>query len=114
MSISILRESDLVRLIQKRWKDQYFKATGWSYLASGDSRLVHNRLLALPPDATRADVVEIIGNDSWVSISCNNCNQPCDVVVICGEDYGYSSATARLCLSCAQTAYEAIREASEK
>src|SRR5690348_10271210 len=61
-------------------------------------------LAALDPDTVdRAVVDEIIGNDSWTGLKCNECGDPDnDAVVQVGEEPDYESATAYLCLTCVE------------
>lgn len=67
---------------------------------------VYNRLKAMPSNATAADVERIIGNDSWVSIYCDECGNKVPVVIEIGDAPDYGSSTANVCLTCLE---EAIR-----
>jgi len=87
----------------ERWKANYFnRHTGqWSETCMGSSEAIYDAIVALGPAPEPADVNRIIGNDSWTSQSCNECNShDCDLVVQLGDEPDYESSTAWVCAEC--------------
>ena len=103
--------------VAERWEKQYYRSRR-SYAPNGPrsvtwlnerKRLVHERLVELgdapDPDAVR----EIIGNESWTRLVCDNCEQHKDPAVRlrgvgCDE---YEETT--LCLNCITEAFELLK-----
>ena len=73
---------------------------------------ISTALHALPPDASEADVAVIVGNSSWTKLRCDECWEEVDAVVSVGAEPEIDSATARVCLKCAEKAVAALRGAS--
>lgn len=88
--------------VAERWARQY---TPTRILAFGEnSDDIYRRLKALPSTATSDDVVRIIGNDSWITLRCDECGRSVDAYVTLGEEQNYESATARICKDCIRKA----------
>jgi hypothetical protein len=58
---------------------------------------------------TEARANEIIGNESWTSNKCNECNKDLLAVVELGEDPDIESRTARICLDCLNKAVDLFK-----
>lgn len=71
---------------------------------------IYNNLVALGPEPSPEDVTAVIGNDSWVSIQCNACDNYVDSAVTVGEDLDYGSRTAVLCKNCLMEAMEVMEK----
>jgi hypothetical protein len=84
------------------WKLQYRIGSGSD--VESDKVDVHNGLVALGLSPDPVDVDRIIGNKTWTSLHCHECDESCDVAVRLGEDPDYESSTARICLACLRKA----------
>lgn len=51
--------------------------------------------------ATVEDITLIIGNNSWTKLTCDECGEHVQAVVMVGQEPDYESATVCLCKSCA-------------
>lgn len=59
------------------------------------------QLLVLPiSELTRKNIDRIIGNSSWTSLNCTECNTDTDALVYIGDYQKYESAYVELCRSC--------------
>jgi hypothetical protein len=89
--------------VAERWKRQY-----------PDSRdEIYAQLQALPSTATAADVAAIIGNDTWVGVSCSECGTRSQIAVGLNtlED---NQGVVHVCLPCIeklQIFVKGVREA---
>lgn len=96
--MKLITERDKIIGVSKAWDATY--ASG-SY---GDDKLViGDRLRALKlKSATAADIKDIIGNDTWTSLKCDECEKNVTVVVQVGDESDYESPTVCLCVKCAK------------
>ena len=85
-----------------RWRAQYQARDGKWFAFGSDKSAIWERLKALGPHPLPSHVNQIVGNDSWTSCRCDQCNQTVDAVAIVGQEQDYESHTARLCLTCLQ------------
>jgi len=93
--IKIITTRDMIRGVAERWRDQYWNTHNKKFID------IRAQLDALNDEtATLADVVAIIGNDSWTKVRCDECSQEVDWVVQVGEDPDYESHTVTVCRSC--------------
>jgi hypothetical protein len=99
-------ESQAAQEAAAAWKRTYYHGDKWAGYAF-NPETVYNRLVALPVGATAADVAAIIGNDSWVGVTCDDCRTERAVVQV-GAEPAYESPTANLCATCVRTAFSLI------
>ena len=93
-------QRDLIRAVAKRWCEQYGER----------EPAILTRLESLDLEtATCADVAEIIGNEFWTIVGCDECQRTCDAVIRLGEAPGESSRTAFICGPCLAKATEMIK-----
>lgn len=98
MPTVISTERDKIRTVVARWKVQY--PTNRS---SGEKLAIGEKLAALDPEtATAEDVKQIIGNDSWTTAWCDECESSHAWTVRIGQETDYESSTVTLCRNCAQ------------
>ncbi len=104
--MKLITERDVIRNVAKQWGYQYPQNR---LLQSGsNSGDIYNKLLALDKEtATKGDVAEIIGNDGWVKINCDECGVPVDAVVRVGENT-YNDSGSCLCKECLENAFNLI------
>ena len=100
--MKIITRQDLANIAAKRWNEQY--ARDWN---RSPFKEIGYTLAALV-DPTPEKVEEIIGNRSWTTLKCNECNREVETVIEVGEPMDYESQTAHLCTKCITEAYEAI------
>ncbi len=106
MPIEVFTQRGMIRTVAARWHAQYdnYRSVNpnWSHFGVGA------KLDALDVEtASRDEVDAVIGNGSWTNLACNNCGErDLPAVVQVGEKADYESATAVLCMDCAQ---EAVR-----
>jgi len=67
---------------------------------------IYEKLLSLNRSGTVKQINKIIGNGSWTSLRCDECNKHVELVIEVGEEMGYESNTAHLCKECIKKAYE--------
>lgn len=88
----------------ERWQQQYAQRIKLGIpLADGTSAGdVLKRLLALGTNPTPAAVNEVIGNDSWTDLECNECDRKQQSVVMFGD--------IAVCESCIADALNIVQE----
>lgn len=87
------------------WKEQYPKGLNIR------RRKITEQLSQLDLNTASAeDVNEIIGNDSWTSTYCDECQKPCGAAVMLGEHIDYESPVVLICLECLKKAFSLFNE----
>ena len=92
--------------VAARWRRQYadyWKGQGHLKM---DPRVIYDRLVALGDTATKDQVVNIIGNESWTSVRCNSCAGYFERVV--GLSQTGLGTDFEICLECLRQAIRAI------
>jgi hypothetical protein len=104
--MKVVVSRSLIRMAAARWQAQYLTNSGWKQVMNGSSEKVYEKLRALDPDTASAkDVTDAIGNQSWSSYWCSECEDYTErAIAIEGGD----SATY-LCPSCVKHAWDLIR-----
>lgn len=101
--MKIITHRLLIQNVARRWRETYFSNGEWKY-DSGKSDIYKKLATLLKDKATAKEVNDIIGNESWTRITCNECRKDTDWVMRLGEEPDYESETACLCKSCIQKA----------
>jgi hypothetical protein len=97
----------MIRTVLKRWRHQYPKGSEARFLA------VEDKLAALDVETVTANEIErIIGNDSWTDIHCDECDTYVPAAMELGQEPGYQSNTAMVCLPCLRKAVLELAAAS--
>lgn len=104
-------DREQVQGVAARWRAQYCKNGEWGG-SRDDPLVIYERLLALPKEATAADVAGIIGNDSWVGENCTECGKR-EAIVVVGEEPDYESLTVWLCAACIRRLAAMLDERTE-
>ncbi len=102
--MQILNERNQIRSVAARWRATYGSG---SYGADRRGIAVGDVLTSLDVEtASASDVVQIIGNESWVGIpKCDECGDDSwDIVQVC------ESSPVNLCKGCLQAALEMLNE----
>jgi hypothetical protein len=103
--MEIITQREIIKAVADSWKSQYLPH-GRGNKHSVD---IWNRLNALDLNtASAADVVAIIGNDSWTRLRCHSCGGEVERLIEIGEPPDCESRTARVCLPCITKAYELL------
>jgi hypothetical protein len=105
--MKIFTERDLILGVVARWKAQYNP----KYYLTNPHMLNKIEILKNLEEldlktATAQEVNAIIGNDSWITMSCHECGTKTLTVIQVGQEKDYESATANLCKSCLEKAYK--------
>ena len=104
----LITERELIRTVAAKWAKQY-RPGSWSY--NNEKAEITRRLFALNPEmASREDVDKIIGNNSWTTIRCNECNAYVSLGIQVGEEPDIESQTVILCSACVLTVYTLLQE----
>ena len=113
--MKVTTKKEVMANVAARWDRQYppgvMKSLPPIFGVLGVSS-VSEALHALPPNASEADVAAAIGNGRWTKLQCDECRADVDVVVSVGAEPDYESATARICLPCAEKAVAALLSAT--
>ena len=97
--MKLMSERNQVRGIAKRWRAEYGHYTDWKQDVSRTLEAIDDET------ATAAEVAAIIGNKSWAEPqTCHECGEASWDVVQVGEEPGYESATALICVHCLRKA----------
>ena len=106
--MNLITERHVISTVAERWKRQYCNTDGtwfWLVCKTETSEVTYLRLLALDLLTARpVDVMAIIGNGSWVRLTCNECGRNVDAAVILGEPLDFDSETASVCQDCLRAA----------
>lgn len=104
--MNLITIRDKIATVAERWENAYNGGYGWDCRNNG--RAVYRQLRALPAEATADDVAAIIGSSSWTELECGECGRKVDILLQLGEEPGYESATASVCLECLKKAVAMI------
>ena len=108
--MKITTQRDLIRTAPKRWRNTYEPFNNDQL----SKREIADELDKLDLEsATPSDVADIIGNESWTRITCDQCKKEVTAVLQVGERRDYESATANLCRKCVEHVYPHLFENSK-
>lgn len=101
-------EKEAIRSAPKRWADQYrnYKDRGDKF----DKSPKTEKLLALSEPYSAEEINEIIGNDSWTSVRCDECRKQSKAVA--SFDINAGEYTHSICRDCLISAVMAVDEAA--
>ncbi len=103
-NITTIRE--IIKSVPDKWKRRYYDATytqedQWRVGLNRPTKETYDKLIKLDLEtASKEDIAQIIGNDSWTRLNCDQCNREVDKVIRLGEVEDYESATAYICPDC--------------
>lgn len=102
----------LIQELPDRWAVQYKEEIKRD---KGEKARIYKKLKALDLNTVSPQTVaDIIGNDSWTLLSCDQCNAvKIDSVVVVGEMPYYDTSTAHLCYDCCKAAFALISQVNE-
>lgn len=115
MEKKVVTRFELAKLAATRWKRQYEKYwMGETDAINKDVRLSdlcvdtlnkHAKLQALGAEPTPEAVDQIIGNHSWTTVVCAECDHAVDAAV----QFSLAGANTTICLTCLERAVELLR-----
>lgn len=107
----VLTKRDKIKNVISKWEGNYynFSRDEWLELRQGSSKDVCDKLLTLDLDTcSEEDISNVIGNDSWTQIICDNCLDSVERAYIIvdhnGDDIGC------ICKQCLKKALEELEE----
>lgn len=104
----VITEKDLIKTVCERWKDTY--GARWYNNPENRKHLeIYERLKRLK-NPTSDEIAAIIGNRSWTTLQCDECEQDVLKVVELGQEPDFESRTVHLCQYCLQKAIDNIKE----
>lgn len=103
----IVTRQMLANRAAENWRHQYSEGKfGWKSTSMPVQPIgVHRKLIALGPTPTPEQVNAVIGNSSWTRLTCDQCGNEVDTVIVVGQAQDYESSTASLCITCLEQAY---------
>lgn len=104
--MELIRKSDKIKNISKTWNSHFYSNHSLDVIRIG------NRLRDEKPD-TEEKIINIIGNDSWTTNKCTECEVDCEVTVQLGEDLDYDSSTVRICFDCIEKSLYLFHETTD-
>jgi len=94
--MKIITKQDVLKGVPARWREQY---------PTSRDAIYKNLLAAIDSgNYTKSKIDAIIGNDSWTSLACDECDQEAELIIHLGEEPDYESKTFFLCLACLKKA----------
>lgn len=99
--MELITKKMVIEGVPKRYAAQYPK--NYMFRNGTESRKILAKLKAAVP-LTEQSVKEIIGNASWTELSCDECDESVDAVIVLGQEPDFESKTARICIECLKKA----------
>jgi hypothetical protein len=106
----VITVRSLIQEVAVRWNLQYERY----YDSQKDKKEIFDRLDLLDKKiASESDVSEIIGNNYWTRICCDQCKRSVHEAVMVGSPPGYESSTAVICAKCLDIAQKRLKESTQ-
>jgi hypothetical protein len=99
--MELITKKDLISNVSERWDMQYRGSISADKINKGN-------ILRSEKPQTEKRIIEIIGNKTWTTITCNECKREVDAVVQLGDEPDYESSTALICFDCLNAAVNLI------
>jgi hypothetical protein len=97
----VITKRGLIASVAKRWQATYQRRDEWlpapHHRATGE---IYTTLLALPADATEAQVIDITGDNRWTQNRCHECNFDSEVTIGFAQEAHHPTETTYLCAAC--------------
>ena len=109
--MKIITERDRIRNVAERWAKQYGVGTRWE--CDPVKQGILQSLEMLNGNTCSAKIVdEIIGNNTWTRMRCDQCKKNTTWIIQLGEKPGYESQTANICRACFDKAITLVNSQS--
>lgn len=84
---------------RESWHNTYYDSRfGWRF--GEEKRVKYEALVALGQEPNPDDVDRVIGNPSWTSCRCDECDSTPEFLVMVGQEPDYDANTVHLCAGC--------------
>jgi hypothetical protein len=101
----VITKQGLLATVAERWRLTYHRRDEWFPTEEGRwAQQIHGSLQALPPTASEAEVVAVLGNNWLTQNVCDECGEDREVTVVLGDESHHATDGARVCLDCLQAA----------
>lgn len=95
--MKIITQRDIIKNVYINWKRQYSQFELEDDPELKWAKTVRKKLKKLNLNkATKEEIDEIMGNDCWTSVVCDECNQPTNLAV----EFSTGHFTATICTNC--------------
>lgn len=113
--IQVIMRDAIIKAAPERWEEAYRNYDRDTYRHNGRTKMeVTKALLALEAhERTAATISGIIGNDSWTSLKCDECEEDVAAAAQLADDLEYSGKKATICLQCLAAATQAVIKATD-
>jgi len=103
--MSKLTRQDLANNVAESWRKQYEVGNfEWKSIRhdgkTQSAEVVYNNLVKLGDKPNPDDIDKVIGNKSWTELTCDECSESVDEVVLIGRNLSYEKSEAYVCLDC--------------
>ena len=108
--MNIERRTDRASGAFRAWRKTYYENARGEWRYGDDKESIAQKLYELGLNPAPEQVNEVIGNESWTRVRCEECGESVEVAVTLGEPPDYESATATICKACLINALDLITE----
>lgn len=104
--MKIITQRDMIKEAPERWKAQYSNKTYWlrkevNGVYTREDR--YNQAMSLDLETCSVEAINDIFNNSWTTLSCNECESYVSDIIQVGQEPDYDSCTADICFPCFET-----------
>lgn len=97
----LVTKRGLIATAAQRWKATYQRRNEWlSAPQQPATGAVYTALLALPTNATEAQVIALTGDNRWTQNLCHECGLDREVTVGFAQEPHHPTETTYICLAC--------------
>ena len=89
--------------VATRWARQY------NFIDYPEKQEIFNKLFALPVGATKKQIDDIIGNDTWTTLTCEGCSNSVDSLILISPHMDLYNSIS-LCKKCINKALHLLNE----
>lgn len=99
--MNLITKRGRITTVAERWRATYQRRDEWlPALQQPATAAVYTALLALPANATEAQVVAITGDKRWTQNLCHECGLDQEVTVGFAQEPHHPTETTYICLAC--------------
>lgn len=96
--MKIITQRDLILTVVERWKA--------NTVQGADRKAILENLKKLDLNVCSSkDIADIIGNESWTDLQCDECEMNVDLIIQVGQGRDYDTSMAYLCRRCVENAF---------
>ena len=110
----VITKRGRIATVAKRWQATYQRRDEWlSAPQQPATDAIYAALLALPTNATEAQVLAITGDNRWTQNLCHECGLDQEVTVGFAQEPHHPTETTYICLACLNQALALATGVSE-